>query len=478
VAATARAACGTSDEPRAVAAGRDTSVGTILLADPDAAGCGKLKDALAGRGYVVRCVRDGQAVLDGLEREGFDVVVLDQELPKVSGLNVLGALPALRTDAKFIVVATRGSVESAVEAIKAGATEYLERPVDESRVARVVDRALEELSVSREVARVRRSASEKGLSAIVGRTPAMQKVFRLVERVAPTRANVLVTGETGTGKDLVARAVHDLSPRSTGPFIAVNCSAIPSTLLEAELFGHTRGSFTGAVQSRKGLIEEAAGGTLFLDEISTLSEDVQVKLLRVLQERVVERVGDNRPRPVDVRVVSATNRDLETLLASGRMREDFFYRIKVVSLTIPPLRDRREDIPLLITHLLEKIAGREGRTAPPVVSADAMSLLMNHGWPGNVRELENALEHALVLSRGGAVRAEHLPPELSAHATPIRRDIDEVPKHSDEERAMIAAALTATGWNRSRAARNLGINRTTLWRKIREYGLEPDEPAR
>jgi two-component system response regulator HydG len=267
--------------------------------------------------------------------------------------------------------------------------------------------------------------------------------------------------------------VHQASDRRAGPFIQVNCSALSENLLESELFGHVKGAYTGAVGDRRGRFEEAEGGTIFLDEIGDVSPVVQVKLLRVLQERVIERVGDNRPIPVNVRVVSATNRDLDTLLATGRMREDFYYRIKVVSLAIPPLRDRREDIPLLVTHFLQRIARREGRSPLPAVSGGAMKALMNHSWPGNVRELENALEHAMVLGREGAILASHLPPEVVGTAT--RRGLKEVPLHSESEKQVIAEALDAAGWNRSRAARRLGIDRTTLWRKIKEYALEPEE---
>ena len=308
---------------------------------------------------------------------------------------------------------------------------------------------------------------------LVGRDVKMQELFELIGDVAASEATVLVRGESGTGKELVAKAVHEASGRRTGPFIQVNCSALSENLLESELFGHVRGAYTGAVGDRRGRFEEAQGGTIFLDEIGDVSPVVQVKLLRVLQERVIERVGDNRPLPVDVRVVSATNRDLDLLLATGRLREDFYYRIKVVSLTIPPLRDRREDIPLLVDHFLGKIARRAGRPQPPPVSAGAMKALMNHGWPGNVRELENALEHALVLGREGAILPSHLPPEL--HGGQRRRSLKEVPLHSASEKELIAAVLRQTGWNRTRAARRLGIDRSTLWRKIREYDLTPTE---
>jgi PAS domain S-box-containing protein len=313
------------------------------------------------------------------------------------------------------------------------------------------------------------------LGSLVGRDPKMRELFDLVSDVAGSEASVLIRGESGTGKELVARAIHEASGRSAGPFVQVNCSALSENLLESELFGHVKGAYTGAVGDRAGRFQEAEGGTIFLDEIGDVSPVVQVKLLRVLQERVVERVGENRPIPVDVRVVSATNRDLEVLLATGRMREDFFYRVKVVSLTIPPLRDRREDIPLLITHLLEKIARREGLSGPPPVSGEALRLLMSHRWPGNVRELENALEHALVLSRGAAIRGSHLPPELLGRGGGQARGLVSVPLHSDQERELLQETLQGTGWNRSKAARRLGIDRTTLWRKIKEYGLEPED---
>jgi PAS domain S-box-containing protein len=313
------------------------------------------------------------------------------------------------------------------------------------------------------------------LGSLVGRDPKMRELFNLVSDVAGSEATVLIQGESGTGKELVARAVHEAGGRADGPFVQVNCSALSENLLESELFGHVKGAYTGAVGDRMGRFQEATGGTIFLDEIGDVSPVVQVKLLRVLQERVIERVGDNRSIPVNVRVVSATNRDLETLLATGRMREDFFYRIKVVSLTIPPLRDRREDIPLLVTHLLEKMARREGHPGPPAVSGEALRLLMNHDWPGNVRELENALEHAMVLSRGDSILGIHLPPELVRTDSRRGKNLRDVPLHSDQEQSMLREALLGTGWNRSKAARRLGIDRTTLWRKIKEYGLEPED---
>ncbi len=313
------------------------------------------------------------------------------------------------------------------------------------------------------------------LGNLVGRDRKMRELFQLITNVGDSEATVLIQGESGTGKELVARAVHTASGRAQGPFVQVNCSALSENLLESELFGHVRGAYTGATGDRQGRFEEAHGGTIFLDEIGDVSPVVQVKLLRVLQERTIERVGDNRSIPVDVRIVSATNRDLDTLLATGRMRQDFYYRIKVVSLNIPPLRDRTDDIPLLVSHFVNAIARREGHAEIPAVSGEAMTALMNHRWPGNVRELENALEHALVLSRGRTILAAHLPPELAAGRRATSPASQDVPLHSKTEKDLLAAALRRAGWNRSRAARQLGIDRTTLWRKIREYGLEPEE---
>jgi PAS domain S-box-containing protein len=325
-----------------------------------------------------------------------------------------------------------------------------------------------------EVTELRKQASRRqGLGNLVGKDDKMQELYRLIQDVAPTEATVLIRGESGTGKELVARAIHHASGRAGGPFVSVNCSALSESLLESELFGHVKGAFTGATANRRGRFAEAHGGTIFLDEIGDVSAAVQVKLLRVLQERVVERVGDNRPVPVDVRVVSATNRDLEALLAAGRLREDFYYRIKVVTLQLPALRERREDIPLLVEQFLARLTRQYDR--PLEVSATAMMTLMNYDWPGNVRELQNALEHGAVLSRDGVISPQHFPPEVQGSESRTR--LKRIPPHTAAERELIVAALVRTGWNRTRAARRLGIDRTTLWRKIKEYGLQPEDDS-
>ncbi len=321
----------------------------------------------------------------------------------------------------------------------------------------------------------RRMDSSTRLGRLVGRDRRMQELFQLIRDVADSEASVLIRGQSGTGKELVARGIHESGRRAAGPFVQVNCSALSENLLESELFGHVRGAYTGAVQDRRGRFEEANGGTIFLDEIGDVSPVVQVKLLRVLQERKIERVGENRTRDVDVRVISATNRDLENLLITGRLREDFYYRIKVVSLEIPPLRERREDIPLLVKDLLARMVQRQGMAQTPEINGEAMMKFMNYNWPGNVRELENALEHALVLSRGGVIRAEHLPPELLRQQVSPRDSLKNLRGDTEREKDLLRTTLDATGWNRTRAARHLGIDRSTLWRKIKLYGLEPPE---
>jgi len=314
-----------------------------------------------------------------------------------------------------------------------------------------------------EVTELLRETSGQGrFGGLIGGDHRMRRLYDLIARVAPTEATVLIRGESGTGKELVARAVHERSVRAGGPFVSVNCSALAENLLESELFGHVKGAYTGAASDRRGRFEEAHGGTIFLDEVGDVSPSVQVKLLRVLQERVIERVGDNRPVPVDVRVISATNRDLEDLVAAGRIREDFYYRLKVVQLNLPSLRERSEDIPQLAAHLLARHSA-----AHVTIGRDAMARLMAHRWPGNVRELENALEHALVLTDDAVITAEHLPPEVGSS----RRS--EPTSVSQDEPQRLLSALEATGWHRGRAAARLGMDRTTLWRKIKQHGLEP-----
>jgi len=435
---------------------------------------------LRDEGYWVQGVGSGEAALRLLEANLFDVVLLDLNLPGMHGLNVLAAAPATQTDAQFIVMTAFGSVDTAVEAMKLGAWDYISKPFRTEELLLTLRRGVEETELRREVARLRVRTRESTRDRIIGRTPAIRRVFDLIERVAPTRASVLIVGETGTGKELVARALHETSGRVRRPFVAVNCSALSETLLESELFGHVKGAFTGAIQARRGLVEAAQGGTLFLDEISTVSPATQVKLLRVLQERRVTPVGGNESVPVDFRLVSATNEDLEPKVREGSFREDLYYRLNVFPIRVPPLRERKEDIPLLANAFRLRFAEENGLEAPPIL-AETLTRMMAYSWPGNVRELENSMERALILHHG----ARSLPfdpnpanPSLpEAEQTPFDRA---GPGHwtlDRLEREYLLEVLELENWNQGRAAARLGINRRTLYRKLnryREEGVLPD----
>ena len=433
-----------------------------------------LATVLGGEGYLVDTVDSGEAGLKALEDRLYDVVLLDLNLPGMHGLNVLGAAPALQTDAQFIVMTAFSSVDTAVEAMKLGAFDYINKPFRSEELLLTVARALEESVMRRELASLRRSVPEGPLARIVGRTPPMQRLFDVLERVAPTRATVLVTGDTGTGKELVARAIHDLSDRARRPFVAVNCSALPESLLESELFGHVKGSFTGAVQSRRGLFEEAQGGTLFLDEISTVSPAIQVKLLRVLQERKVQRVGAREPVSVDFRLVAATNVDLAGEVRAGHFREDLFYRLNVFPIRVPSLRERREDIPLLAAHFRQRVAEENGVKAPEI-PPETMHRMMAYDWPGNVRELENFIERGVIMHAGA--RTLPFDPPAGGGTTAPERDLltrarEEVWDLERLEREYILLTLEDAQWHQGNTAELLGINRRTLYRKLKRYREE------
>lgn len=437
-----------------------------------------LEQTLREEGFRVEVVATGEGALKRLEASLYDVVLLDLNLPGMHGLNVLSAAPATQTDAQFIVMTAFGSVDSAVEAMKLGAFDYINKPFRIEELLLTLRRAIEETALRREVAQLRRQVGSGVRQRILGKTPPIERVFDLIERVAPTRANVLVVGETGTGKELVARAIHDVSDRARRPFIPVNCSALPESLLESELFGHVKGAFTGAIQSRRGLFEAAQGGTLFLDEISTVSPAIQVKLLRVLQERRITPVGGSESIPVDFRLVAATNEELEARVADGSFREDLYYRLNVFPIRVPPLRERREDIPILANAFRLRFAEENGLPAPEILP-DTLSRMMAYSWPGNVRELENAIERALILHSG----ARSLPFEPSA-AGAVREERTLLNRSSHEgwsldrlEQEYILEVLDAHGWHQGKAAEILGINRRTLYRKLRLYrerGVLPD----
>jgi two-component system nitrogen regulation response regulator GlnG len=467
--------------------------GTILIADDEESIRWVLERALKQGGHTVVTVGSGTDALSALRGRSFDVALIDIKMPDLSGLDVLTRARDEHVDTLFIIMTAQNTMANAIEATKRGAYDYLTKPFDLDQVAVLIGRAMELRRLTRDLERLRGELQQRH-ELVIGRTAAMQEVYKVIGRVAPTDATVLVQGETGTGKELVAKAIHYHSARN-GPFVALNCSAIPNELLESELFGYERGAFTGAVERRIGKFEAAASGTLFLDEIADMPLALQAKLLRVLQEREFTRVGGRDAIRADVRIIAASNQDLEGAVRGGRFREDLFFRLNVVRIQVPPLRDRRGDIPELIEFFIDKV-NRELGTTIVGVSDDARELLLRHGWPGNVRELENAILRAAVLARGGrmlvredfdlAGQPRQLPAETLPLEEAVRRRLAEL-LHADAgavphdvhavlisavERPMIEVALERAGGNQVKAAEILGINRNTLRKKITDLGIE------
>jgi two-component system nitrogen regulation response regulator GlnG len=469
----------------------------ILIADDEESLRWVLAKGLRAAGYDVTAVADGESALRAFEAEPFDLAFLDVRMPGLDGLAVLERLRALRPDASVVVMTAHGTMDTAIKAMQRGAYDYLAKPFDLDEVLLLTERALAAGRLNQEVARLRRGLQEvREFSALIGRHPRMQDVYKTIGRIAGTDVTVLLRGESGTGKELVARAIHHYSRRSGRPFVAVSCAAIPGPLLESEMFGHERGAFTDARERRLGKFELAHGGTLYLDEIGDMPVDLQTKLLRALQERTIERLGGHEPIAVDVRVLAATNRDLEALMKEGRFREDLYYRLNVVTLHLPPLRERRRDIPLLVEYFLAKYAGELGERG---VAPEALDRLVAYDWPGNVRELENVVQRAMVMAGAGVILPEHLPigpvsPAAAAVAMDasleevIERRLMECVRGLRERRSanlydlvvglvekpLLRAVLRETGGNQLRAAQILGINRNTLRKKLTEHGIDPD----
>ena len=443
----------------------------ILVVDDEKNTREGLVRALRGE-YAVAEAENGQRALEWLETHAADVVLTDLRMPGLDGMALLSRL--LGRDAKPIVIllTAYGSVETAVEAMKRGAYDFLAKPVNLDRLDLLLRRALAERRLGDENERLKAQLDSKyGFENIIGTSPAMQEVFETIRQAAPTRATVLIQGASGTGKELVARALHQCSPRRDGPFIPVHCAALAPTLLESELFGHEKGAFTGAVERRRGRFELADGGTLFLDEIGEIDPALQVKILRVLEERKFERVGGTETIHVDVRLVAATNRDLRARVAEGAFREDLFYRLHVVNLTLPPLRERTGDVVLLAQHYLKTLDAENGKK-PPAISPEAMDVLQAYAWPGNVRELRNVIERLVVLGTGDRLTVADLPAAVrdgAAAGLAIPSRAGRVLR--DAERQLIADALRRHRDNRTKAAQDLGISRRTLHRKINEFGL-------
>ncbi len=458
----------------------DTLQERILVVDDEVNMLHFLSKVLKGEGYRVESVGTGGNALEKAKEADYDLAVLDIKLPDMDGVAVLRAFKEMVPAANVVLITAYGSVESAVEAMKAGAYDYIVKPFRAEEILKVVAKALEQRRLRKEVLHLRREVERKySFENIVGKSQAMQEVFCQIEKVAASNSTVLITGESGTGKELVARAIHYRSKRKSGPFVVIDCGAIPENLQESELFGHIKGSFTGAVSTKRGLFEEANGSTLLLDEVADLSGSSQAKLLRALQEGTIRRLGETKTIQVDVRVIAATNKDLAELVREGRFREDLYYRLNVIPLTLPLLRERREDIPLLVECFIRRyavVAKKEvGRISP-----SALEVLLSYPWPGNVRELENVIERAVLFSNGEVIQKELLPEEVCLQGEAIRLHVPEAPlcvkgaveKMSRElERGLIERALDMTGGNRTAAARLLGISRRGLLYKIKTYGI-------
>jgi two-component system response regulator HydG len=440
----------------------------ILLVDDDRAFRISTSELLRQDGHEV-ATADGAAEAGERLAEGpVDLVLLDVRMPRIGGLGVLEALRLRGERVPVLMISGYGTIRTAVDALQLGADDFLTKPVDPELLSRKVAELLDQ----------RPHGWEEFTSlGMVGRSAAMRDVYEAVRRVAPSETTVLVTGETGTGKELVARALHDHSPRAAGPFLPVNCAGLAEGVLESELFGHVRGAFTGAAGDREGLFRAARGGTILLDEVGDMSQRLHQRLLRVLQEREVTPVGATRPVPVDVRVVAATRRDLREEAAAGRFRDDLFYRLAVFPIHLPPLRERHGDVPLLVEAALDRLRSRSPTGVPDGCTAAAMRLLRDWPWPGNVRELLGVIESAAIRSGGGRIRVEHLPLEIRERADSGGKLAGPEERYAAAgdaaaERAAIRAALESADGHREKAARMLGMSRTTLWRKMKEYGLD------
>ena len=450
---------------------------SLLVADDDPVARDLLVEVLRREGYRVRPAAGGEECLKLAEGEPFDLALVDLRMPDVDGVRVLQRMAVIQPGVPVLILTAFATIETAVEAIRAGAYDYLSKPFRMEEIRFVVRRTLEAQRLTRENQQYRKELRERyRVQNLVGQSPRMVELYKLVARVADLDTTVLIQGETGTGKELVARAIHYASPRADRPFVVVDCAALPETLVESELFGHERGAFTGALSARRGLLETAHGGTCFLDEVGELAPALQAKLLRALQEHSIRRVGGNEALPVDVRILAATNRDLRRGVEEGTFREDLFYRLNVVVIHVPPVRERMQDVPLLAQHFVERYAQTTGK---PVVglARETLTRLQSHHWPGNVRELEHAIERAIALASSPVLLPDDLPPEVGGGSAPApqlpaaRMTLEEV------KRWYVSRLLEEAGGNKLRAAEALGIDRKTLARILdRRGGEEASEP--
>ncbi|MBN1894672.1 sigma-54-dependent Fis family transcriptional regulator [bacterium] len=452
----------------------------ILLVDDEKAVRTTLSIMLQKSGYQVQEADNGQSALDRIKEKFFDLVITDLKMEPLDGIALLRSTKEINPSTEVLVMTAFGTVESGVEAMRLGAYDYIQKPFDKDEFLMVVAKAIERRELMIEVEQLQEELKEKyRFENIVGRSNEMMEVLSMVSKVAKTDSTVLITGESGTGKELIAKAIHLNSRRKNRAFVTINCGALPENLQESELFGHVRGAFTGAIREKRGLFHEANGGTLFLDEIGETALSTQVKLLRFLQDGEIRRIGENDPVHVDVRLIAATNQNLEKGISEGKFREDLYYRLNVIPVMLPPLRKRRDDIPLLINHFLEQY-NKQGKALLKTVSPEAMGVLTGYDWPGNVRELENVIERALILSSKSIIQSEDLPAMIrknhpkqagdAGSAVPVLapdQTLEEV------EKQYILKTLDRYTWNQKKASELLGISTTTLWRKLKSYGIEP-----
>jgi DNA-binding NtrC family response regulator len=452
----------------------------LLVVDDEAKFRDHFSESLSIEGFQVEAAENGEMALNRIDQDFYDVLLIDLNMPRVDGMSVLKHLVNHSPDSIGIILTGHATVQNAVEAMKIGAYDYLTKPAKMEEVLLVINRALEFRDLKRENLALKKQLRKKyRFKNFIGDSLQMHKVFRVIEKVADTDSTVLILGESGTGKELVARAIHYHSMRRDKPMIPVNCGAIPEELLESELFGHEKGAFTNAIRTRIGRFELANGGTIFLDEVAEMSPHLQVKLLRVLQGQEFERLGGTKTIRSDVRILAATNKDLDKRVEEGSFREDLYYRLKVIPIEIPPLRERKSDIPLLVQHFLETM-GRGKKRKIRGISKDVMRALVNYNWPGNVRELENAIERMLILSDGESLTVEDLPEKIAEDQSPDQFVQAPVPDEgfsltsavNDFERQLIINALEKADWVKNRAAKLLNMNRTTLVEKIKKQGIE------
>ena len=449
----------------------------VLLVDDEEIMCDVLSALLKAEGYSIDLARNGAQALEMVREKDYGVALLDLMMPEMDGLQVLEELNKLESRPAAIVLTAYGTIEKAIKATRLGAFDFITKPFKNDEILVAIRIALEHRRLSEENLRLKKSLQQRySFKSIIGKSAPMQQIFDLITRVAPTRSTVLIQGESGTGKELVAKAIHASSTRSEAPFIAVNCGNIPSDLLESEMFGHVRGAYTGATNSKKGLFEVADGGTLFLDEVATISMEIQAKLLRVIQEREFRRLGGLENLKVDVRIIAATNIDLQNAVRDGTFRDDLYYRLNVIALKIPPLRERAEDISLLAEHFMRRFTDENGRESC-TMDPGAMKILLDYDWPGNVRELENVIERAVVLTQGKVITTDLFPKTLTTtlSETSIRFPSDGLPlreRVANFEKALILAALEKTDWNQKKAAQLLSVNATTLSEKLKRLKIK------